>query len=88
MLSAGGNQTGLTERQIVYCLDAWQALCADRPIDPDTSEAVRRSSKTRFSEEQNKVILGADAFPGGGVDANSRMSTLACLAHELAHAER
>ena len=34
------------------------------------------------------VLLGADAFPGEGVDANSRMSALACPAHELAHAER
>jgi len=34
------------------------------------------------------LILGADAYAGEGVDANSRMSTLACLAHELAHVER
>ena len=34
------------------------------------------------------VLLGADAYPGAGVDANSRMSVLACLVHELAHAER
>jgi hypothetical protein len=34
------------------------------------------------------VFLGADALPGDGVDANARLSTLACLAHELAHAER
>lgn len=34
------------------------------------------------------VFLGADALPGEGLDANARLSTLACLAHELAHAER
>jgi hypothetical protein len=34
------------------------------------------------------VFLDADAFPGAGLDANSRLSTLACLAHVLAHAER
>jgi hypothetical protein len=34
------------------------------------------------------VLLGADALPGDGVDANAWLSTLACLAHELAHAER
>ena len=34
------------------------------------------------------VFLGADSHPGDGLDANSRMSTLACLAHELAHVDR
>ena len=63
-------------------------LCADRPIELDTSEATQNSSRTRFNEDQNKVFLGADALPGEGVDANSRMSTLACLGHELSHAER
>ncbi len=41
-----------------------------------------------FSEDRNAVYLGADVYPGENVDANSRMSMLACLAHELAHAER
>jgi hypothetical protein len=88
MRSAGRNQAALTERQIAYCLAVWRALCAGRPIELDVTEAARHSSRTRFVEERFKVILGADAFPGRGVDANSRMSTLACLAHELAHAER
>jgi hypothetical protein len=34
------------------------------------------------------VYLGADVDPGIGIDANSRMSVFACLAHELAHVER
>lgn len=34
------------------------------------------------------MVLGADAYPGAGRTANSRMSPLACLAHELAHVER
>jgi hypothetical protein len=34
------------------------------------------------------VHLGADVMPGQAIDANSRMSVLACLAHELGHAER
>src|SRR5438105_5885359 len=86
--TAGRNQVGLTEKQIAYCMEAWAALCADRPIAFDTSEAVQYASRTRFDEAQNTVFLGADALPGEGVEANSRMSTLACLAHELAHAER
>lgn len=88
MLAAGRNQTGLTAKQIEYCSEAWVVLCADLPIQLETSEAARNFSRTRFNEEQDKIFLGADAFPGEGVDANSRMSTLACLAHELAHAER
>jgi hypothetical protein len=88
MFTAGRNQIGLTEKQIAYCMEAWVVLCADRPIAFDTSEAVQYASRTRFNEAQNTVFLGADAVPGDGVDANVRLSTLACLAHELAHAER
>lgn len=88
MLTAGRNHTGLTEQQIEYCLEAWAVLCSDLPIELDVAEARQNFSRTRFNEGQNKVILGADAFAGQGVDANSRMSPLACLAHELAHAER
>ncbi len=87
MLTAGRNQVGLTEQQIEYCLETWAVLCGGLPIELDTSEAGN-SSRTRFSEERNKVFLGADALSGEGVDAVSRMSALACLGHELAHVER
>ena len=80
--TAGRNQIGLTERQIAYCVEAWAVLCADRPIAFDTSEAVQYASRTRFEEARNTVFLGADALPGDGADANARLSTLACLAHE------
>jgi hypothetical protein len=86
--TAGRNQTGLTERQIAYCVEVWAVLCADRPVAFNTAEAGQYASRTRFDEAQGIVILGADALPGNGVDANARLSTLACLAHELAHAER
>ena len=49
--------------------------------------AIVSHRRARFNEDQNKVFPGANALSGKGVDANSRMSTLACLAHELAHAE-
>lgn len=88
MFTAGRNHIGLTEKQIAYCVEAWAVLCADRPIAFNTAEAAQYASRTRFNEAQNTVFLGADALPGDGVDANARMSTLACLAHELAHAER
>jgi len=86
--TAGRNQIGLTEKQIAYCSEAWAVLCADQPIAFNTSEAVHYASRTRFHEAQNTVFLGADALPGDGVDANARLSTLACLAHEFAHVER
>lgn len=58
-------------------------------IQLDTSQAYNSGSKTRFNEDRNVVILGADAFPGNNtIDPNSRLSLLSCLAHELSHAER
>lgn len=87
MLTAGRNRTGLTDTQVQYCLEVWAVLRGDVPISLDISEARQNSSRTRFNEDQNKVFLGADAFPGDAADANSRMSTLACLAHEFAHVE-
>jgi hypothetical protein len=86
--TAGRNLLSLTDRQIAYCMEVWAVLCDERPIAFDTSEAMQYASRTRFDEAQNTVFLGADALPGDGVDANARLSTLACLAHELAHAER
>jgi hypothetical protein len=88
MLSAGRNRTGLTERQIEYCVWLWATLGGRRMAALDTSEASRHSTRTRFDERRNTVLLGADVYPGVGVDANSRMTVPACLAHELAHAER
>ena len=82
------NSTGLTERQIEYCLLAWAVLCGDEPRTLVTDEADLDSSRTRFVEDRNVTYLGADAFPGKGPSANSRMSVLACLAHELSHVER
>jgi hypothetical protein len=57
----------------------------------DVSEAHKSGSKTRFIENKNLVVLGADAFPSHSAItncANSTMSLLACLCHELAHAQR
>jgi len=88
MLTAGRNQHGLQPGQIEYCREAWAVLCGNEPVPLDVSQAGENGSRTRFNEDRNLVILGADAYPGTGVDANSRMSALSCLAHELAHVER
>ena len=88
MLVAGRNQSALSRRQIAYCRQAWAVLCGERERRLVTIEAGRHSSRTRFNELDGLVHLGADVAPGTGIEANSRMSVLACLAHELAHAER
>jgi hypothetical protein len=88
MLLAGRNKIGLTEAEIDYCLRVWEVLCGGRERPLDISGAHRHNSRTRFEENTNTVYLGADVRPSGGITANARMSILACLAHELAHAER
>ena len=82
------NERGLTDHEIEFCVLAWRVLCGknQRPLILD--EATIDHSLTRFSEDLNVVYLGANAYPGEGFSANSRMSVLACLAHELSHAER
>lgn len=82
------NQTGLDTAQITYCSQAWIFLCGDNPRNLDTSQAQNHGSQTKFLEQTLTVKLGADAYPGVGMSANSRLSVLACLAHEIAHAER
>jgi hypothetical protein len=78
----------LSERQIEYCARAWDVLCGDNKITLIVDEARTDRSRTRFTEDMSVVYLGANAYPGEGFSANSRMSVLACLAHELSHAER
>ena len=88
MILAGRNQVGLTEHEIARCVEAWEVLCGDRVRELVVEQAREHSSHTRFNEADGKVYLGADVLPGAGYFANSRMSYRACLAHELAHAER
>lgn len=88
MILAGRNHVGLTEREIGYCLRAWELLCGENRRVLVITDANIHSSRTRFNEINGLVHLGADVKPGIGSEANSRMSVLACLAHELAHAER
>lgn len=82
------NKLGLTPEQIDRCVEIWQVLCGDVQRLLDVSEAHRFGSRTRFDERRGTMILGADVLPGSGQTPNARMSRLACLAHELAHAER
>jgi hypothetical protein len=88
MVPAARNQIGLSAREIEHCLDAWKVLCGEQEIELVIGKASSYASLTYFNESDGKVYLGANAKPGNAVDVNSRMSILACLAHELAHAER
>lgn len=82
------NRSALTRAQIQRCRDLWEVLCDEVAPPLDVSEAGRHGTRTRFDELRAAVVLGADVLPGIGATANARMSLLACLAHELAHAER
>ena len=57
MLAAGRNQTGLTDRQITYCMEVWAVLEAAPQTQLDVSGASDNLSRTRFNEEQNKVFI-------------------------------
>jgi hypothetical protein len=78
----------LTDEEIERCLLTWKNLCGDKERELVIDDAHQHSSRTRFNETSGKVHLGADVKPGRGIEANARMSVLACLAHELAHVER
>ena len=84
------NLDPLTEQQVEYCRLAWNVLRDSTGIliELDVSRAQTFGTTTGFSEASNVVFLGANAYPGYGVDANSRLSPLACLAHEITHARR
>lgn len=83
------NTEALRPKQVAYCRAAWQLVTEGRRAVPlDVTRAGVAFSMTGYSEEQQTVYLGANAYPrGGAVDANGRLSVLACLIHEYAHAE-
>jgi hypothetical protein len=81
-------QKALDDKQIRMCELIWKVLKGYDVCAVDFSEAKVHCSRTRFSETHNKVFVGADVVPGIAMDARSRMSERACLAHELAHAQR
>lgn len=94
------NKNGLNKDQIQKARIAWEFLTQEddttiradtivlEDITFDTNSAHLTNSKTVFQESTLTVKLGADAYPGQGTDANSIMSLLACLCHELSHAQR
>lgn len=84
------NTEALPPGQVEHCQTVW-ALITDggRAVPLDVSRASTPFTTTGYGETHHTVYLGANAYPNPmAVDANSRLSVLACLAHEYAHAER
>jgi hypothetical protein len=82
------NQAGLSAATIAHCREIWELLGGNSVCEFECNEAHNDNTQTRFVENSNVVVLGADVLPGKGTIARSRMSLFAYLAHELAHAER
>jgi len=86
----GRNLDALDRRQIENCEHIWSVLLQSEEIfvQLDVSRAGRVGTMTGFNEQETKVYLGANVYEGPGFSANARLSAMACLAHELAHAQR
>jgi hypothetical protein len=85
------NHAPLTLRQIQYCQTAWAIIATGSVAVPlDVSRASIPFTTTGYDEARRTVFLGANCYPSArsGVSANARLSILACLTHEYAHAER
>jgi hypothetical protein len=84
------NAEALTPEQIAQCRMAWSLVTDGGLAVPlDTTRASADHTLTAYNEADRTVYLGANAFPHeSAVTANARLSLLACLAHEYAHAER
>lgn len=82
------NRTGVSEQKTASCRRAWGVLCGATTRPLDCTSAHVYGSQTRFVHDTGVVVLGSDVYPGVSQIANSRLSHMAALAHELAHAER
>ncbi|MBI4806995.1 MAG: hypothetical protein HY795_17405 [Desulfovibrio sp.] len=90
LLFSKRNVRALTAGQIKESKSAWKILGGERrKIKLILKNARQDNSKTTYNPARRCVNLGADAFPSSTPSCHfSGMSLLACLAHELAHAER
>jgi len=88
MILAAETKLGCLRESLSIVKRLGGSCVADKEIELVIANASRHSSRTHFDEVAGRVYLGADVKPGTGIEANARMSILACLAHELAHADR
>ena len=87
------NQQPLTSTQIAKCINIWNILGGDKSCGILViTYAETPGSKTKYNESRKLVLLGADVYPnlgaGPAAPTRDRLSVMAVLAHELAHAER
>jgi hypothetical protein len=96
-MSGQRNRDALSERDIEICIQVWELL-GGPAVCPLTTTACETGSRTAFVQrgESSYVRLGADVLPNRNLlsvpdsrlSPRARLSLMACLAHELAHAER
>ena len=84
------NTEALTPEQVAHCQRAWALVTEGGLAIPlDFTRASADYTATTYNEAERTVYLGANALPHEtAVSANARLSLLACLVHEYAHAER
>lgn len=88
------NQKGLSAVELARCEMVWCVLIDAQDekfrVEPslDVSHATTDFTVTVYDERTNTVRVGANVLPGLGSEACERLSLTACLAHELAHAQR
>jgi hypothetical protein len=70
----------------------WEAIGGNEECELDTSQAHIAAGLTRYEEMRRVVILGADVYENPHASdvspVRDRMSNVAVLAHEMAHAKR
>ena len=88
VLTGVRNNVGLNEHQINSAITVWEVIGGNTVCELDVRDASEHGTFTRYNERRRCVLLGADAFPWNASDPRSHMSVTACLAHELAHAQR
>ena len=79
------NRSPISDDEAEKIRDYWSALGGDPARLVINHQA---ESRTYFSDEDRKVHIGADVFPGHGADPNTIMSWQASLTHEYQHLQR
>lgn len=85
------NRSPLRQGHIKECKDKWAVLGGRRRNVRIIFDHSSKKSHTRYDYARKVVFIGTDVLPLPSsmcLLPHSQLSILACLAHELAHAER
>jgi phosphodiester glycosidase len=83
------NTEALTPEQIAQCRRAWSLVIDGGLTFPSTSPCLSRLHAHGLQRGRPDRVPGRERLPArDGGHGNARLSLLACLAHEYAHAER